>query len=191
MNWDEYVSLSEKTLSTEFYVTAQATKNLLHGAIGLCTEAGEMLHFANQVREGTKIDIVNLEEELGDLLWYLAIFDRDIPEYREERKSVFVGEVSMEQIPVFFEGLSITTSEILDLLKKNIFYGKDIDLEKLATFIAQIQGQIDTICMTFKLSGPDIREKNINKLKARYGEKFSEEAAINRDLGKERKTLES
>lgn len=34
------------------------------------------------------------------------------------------------------------------------------------------------------------QKKNIAKLKARYGDKFSEEAALNRDLDKERATLE-
>ena len=34
-------------------------------------------------------------------------------------------------------------------------------------------------------------EKNIAKLKARYGDKFSEEAAVERDLGKERSVLEA
>jgi hypothetical protein len=33
-------------------------------------------------------------------------------------------------------------------------------------------------------------ETNINKLKARYGTKFSEAAALNRDLEAERKILE-
>jgi hypothetical protein len=36
----------------------------------------------------------------------------------------------------------------------------------------------------------DILDKNINKLKARYGEKFSSERAINRDLETEREILE-
>lgn len=34
------------------------------------------------------------------------------------------------------------------------------------------------------------QRKNIDKLKARYGDKFSSEAAINRDLDKEREILE-
>ena len=36
----------------------------------------------------------------------------------------------------------------------------------------------------------DIMEKNIAKLKARYGDKFSEHRATNRDLDKEREALE-
>jgi hypothetical protein len=34
-------------------------------------------------------------------------------------------------------------------------------------------------------------ENNIAKLKARYGEKFSEDRAVNRDLKTERKILEN
>lgn len=43
---------------------------------------------------------------------------------------------------------------------------------------------------TLGVSFDDIQEKNIAKLKARYGAKFSEVAALNRDLDTERKILE-
>lgn len=36
----------------------------------------------------------------------------------------------------------------------------------------------------------DVMDRNITKLKARYGEKFSEEKAEHRDLDSERKILE-
>ncbi len=47
---------------------------LLHVTLGLAGEAGE---FADQIKKhvfyGTPLDVVNLEEELGDLFWYAAI----------------------------------------------------------------------------------------------------------------------
>lgn len=47
---------------------------ILHGAIGLCTEIGEtgemlVAHIHNDL----PLDKVNLEEEMGDLLWYINI----------------------------------------------------------------------------------------------------------------------
>lgn len=44
---------------------------LFHGAIGLLTEAGEIL----EAIQADKIDMVNIREESGDAKWYLAIID--------------------------------------------------------------------------------------------------------------------
>jgi len=47
---------------------------LLHAAMGLCTEAGEFMDpLKKALFYGKEIDEVNLREELGDLLWYIAI----------------------------------------------------------------------------------------------------------------------
>lgn len=47
---------------------------LLHGSIGLETEAGEI---ADQLKKhifyGKDLDTVNLEEEIGDMFWYCAL----------------------------------------------------------------------------------------------------------------------
>jgi NTP pyrophosphatase (non-canonical NTP hydrolase) len=54
-------------------VTAK-TLRLLHGALGLASEAGE---FADMIKAhvfyGKDIDATNAKEELGDLAWFLAI----------------------------------------------------------------------------------------------------------------------
>lgn len=57
---------------------------LLHAAFGLSTEAGE---FLDQLKKhyfyDRALDLTNLREELGDLLWYMAIamdaLDTDFP----------------------------------------------------------------------------------------------------------------
>lgn len=47
---------------------------LLHAGIGMVTEAGE---FIDQLKKHLfyrkELDLVNLKEELGDILWYVAI----------------------------------------------------------------------------------------------------------------------
>lgn len=46
---------------------------VLHGAIGLATEAGELLDALKKVFfYHRKLDIYNIKEELGDLAWYFA-----------------------------------------------------------------------------------------------------------------------
>lgn len=96
------------------------TMRLLHGALGVCTEAGELLDaLKKKVMYGKDIDYVNVKEEVGDILWYLAI--------------------------------------ILDET------GSSFD---------------------------EVMQVNIAKLKKRYPDKFTSEAAINRDVEAERKVLE-
>lgn len=115
--FDEYLTLSEKTLSSQFHIQPDDAQKqrILHAAMGLVTESGEVLDiFKKYVFYGKEIDIVNLKEEIGDILRFLAIFFREL----------------------------------------------DLDIET---------SMYD----------------NIEKLRKRYGEKFSSEKAINRDTSNE------
>ena len=97
---------------------------ILHGAIGVVTEAGEFFDaIKKHVFYGAELDLVNLGEEMGDLMWYLAV--------------------------------------IADALKTKT----DIDF-------------------------PDWLQRNIEKLRVRYPEKFTEDKAAHRTLDKEREVLE-
>lgn len=46
--------------------------DLLHGIIGVATEAGELAEVGVKYLNGQKPDTVNVREEIGDVLWYLA-----------------------------------------------------------------------------------------------------------------------
>lgn len=47
---------------------------LLHGMFGICSESGEIAdHYKRVVFYGKPLDPVNLKEELGDVMWYIAI----------------------------------------------------------------------------------------------------------------------
>lgn len=55
-------------------VTDPRTVRLLHAAIGLCTEAGEILEaLSKHIYDDEELDIVNIIEEQGDIFWYLAL----------------------------------------------------------------------------------------------------------------------
>lgn len=88
-------------------------------------------------------------------------------------------------------GMATETGEFLDALKKSTYYGKDLDrvnlkeeLGDLLWYIAIAMDELDTDFDTEM-------KRNIEKLKARYGDKFTEDSAENRDLKKERDILES
>ena len=186
MNQKDYNQLSEKTLSYNFYVSEQKEKNLLHAILGEMTEAVELL----ENYDGTKTyDSVNVFEELGDLAWYLSIIQREFKfEYDWN---------SMKDLPVFKDKLSAAISlikrcnSLLDYHKKLVFYGKSLDNSQYLQMALSIAYNFLYFVKEEGFNIEDINEKNIAKLKARYGDKFTLDKALNRDLEKERTILEN
>jgi len=87
-------------------------------------------------------------------------------------------------------GISTEAGEILDAVKKSIFYGKPFDLINLQEEIGDCFWYLAILAKEAGMSFEDIMAQNIAKLKARYPDKFTEDAALNRDLSYERKVLE-
>lgn len=87
-------------------------------------------------------------------------------------------------------GLSTESAELLDALKKHIFYGKELDKVNLAEEMGDLFWYMAILADELGLEFESVMERNITKLKARYGEKFSEEKAEKRDLNAEREILE-
>ena len=86
-------------------------------------------------------------------------------------------------------GLCTETGEFQDSLKKHIFYGKEIDKVNLKEEMGDLCWYIAIALDELGLSFEEIMQTNIDKLKARYGEKFTEQAALNRNLDNENKVL--
>lgn len=87
-------------------------------------------------------------------------------------------------------GLSTEVGEFLSPIKAHVFYGKELDRTNLKEELGDVLWYIAITADELGVSFEELMEVNIAKLKARYGDKFSEHMATNRDLEKERKTLE-
>ena len=87
-------------------------------------------------------------------------------------------------------GLMSETGEIADALKKHIIYGKALDLINIAEENGDLLWYQALALRAVKVSMEDTMQKNIDKLKKRYGDKFTQAAALNRDLPGERAVLE-
>lgn len=98
-------------------------------------------------------------------------------------------DTSLIRLMHSFIGLETETAELQDVLKKHIFYGKSLDKINLKEELGDIMWYVAIACDELGISLEEVMEKNIAKLKARYGEKFTEAAAINRDLNKEYEIL--
>ena len=178
MNWNEYKELSEKTLSTEFHCVKQA-ENLLHGVIGIITELDELIDWNDEV---------NKKEEVADVFWYLALLDRELNlNINPEDFSQSFSQLSNNALIM----KSFRTSNLLlDLLKKKLYYNKSIDLQNFSDKVIEIFEIMEIFCHHNQIDLSDIMNTNILKLKSRYGDKFTSDRAIHRNLDKEREILE-
>jgi len=86
-------------------------------------------------------------------------------------------------------GLCTETGELQDNLKKYFFYGKSIDFQNIKEELGDVFWYINVILDAANLTWEEVAEANMKKLHARYGNKFSEERALNRDLAEEAKAL--
>lgn len=87
-------------------------------------------------------------------------------------------------------GMSTEANEIVDQMKKVIFYGKPLDKVNIVEELGDLLFYVAVACRELNISMEQIAETNLAKLLKRYPEKFTESAALNRNLDAERKILE-
>lgn len=157
----------------------------VHAVLGFISETNEFMD-ALIMR-----DRVNMMEELGDLFWFTALF--------ETSTGTKVPYMSK------FEDIDPMTGAgtMADLLKAAYVYGgkKDKSIADLMHKIAQqMAQQLNAMLnvMAAEVKNDDLNDVAeraqvivINKLKARYPDKFSTRHAIERDIGYEREVLET
>ena len=88
-------------------------------------------------------------------------------------------------------GVSTEAGELLDALKKHIYYGKKLDETNLQEELGDLFWYLAIMADELDVDFESLMHKNIEKLRARYGEKFTSQKAIHRDLELERQTLEN
>lgn len=66
----------------------KTTINLAHGILGVVTEAGELLEALNKSH-----DLVNVKEEVGDVLWYLALIAKTAGFTLEEAEKACIAKL--------------------------------------------------------------------------------------------------
>lgn len=87
-------------------------------------------------------------------------------------------------------GLMSETGEIADALKKHIIYGRELDLINLMEESGDVSWYQALLLTAVQKTMEESMEKNLAKLKLRFGDKFTTAAATVRDLAAERKILE-
>ena len=184
MNWEEYLYLSEKTLSNEFHCEEEFYQRILHAIIGSLTEVEELLD--NYTNDELNTDVNkqgSVAEESADIFWYLSILYREL-DIKNHNYDIKDGSKLNSPFNTLIEFTKLSL-KFLDLLKKKIYYNKEINKEIMVDYTIKLYSILVYYCYLHKVDISTILEKNIQKLKARYGEKFTSDKANNRDLEKE------
>lgn len=181
MNWQEYKALAirtESVPSNTFWVFAafntseeqnRTATRLLHAALGLCTEIEEF-------KVGTTK--VNFVEEIGDVFWYLAILD-DVISFSYSMPP----HEAMGSMPFT---VSYYVGEIQDVVKRHLFYGTDVNKERIIMACHCIYWHLEDELIKGGHNLADAWTANIIKLEKRYPDKFFDaKAAIHRDVDRE------
>lgn len=180
MIWTEYLELSEKTLSKQFHCE-EKEELLLHAVVGVLTEMEELLD--NHM--GDAPDEINRAEELADAWWYIAIIGREYGIIIPATVDTSIQDPMMIVLSIIKISL-----KILDFLKKKLFYNKPINEDLLKQYTAEMVALLFSYAKLYDIDTEKSWDINIAKLKSRYGDKFSSDRAINRDLIVERDILE-
>lgn len=114
----------------------------------------------------------------------------DIKSYKKESERTLIDKGHDLNLLHAAMGISTESGELMDAFKRKIFYGKDLDVVNVKEEIGDLMWYVAILLRELDLDFEDLLQTNIDKLKARYPEKFTEENALNRDLDKERQILE-
>ena len=165
--------------------------NERHMNLGVITEMGEAMDIFKKFLAYKKpMDLVNLGEELADMAWYIVnkcrfeelILDDNFDEVLAETKELVEERMfTKADLPAELKAEAILTLILVPYCAptNNMFSAPIIQLAML-----------HHIASWFDLDFFQCLTNNIEKLKVRYPEKFTEEAAQNRDLKAERAELE-
>ena len=86
-------------------------------------------------------------------------------------------------------GLASEAGEFTDALKKYLFYGKPLDKANLVEELGDLRWFMEQAADALGVSMYEIEQANIRKLSVRYPEQFTEDKAVNRDLGAEQQAV--
>ena len=193
LNWEEYRKLAARSESIPQIVLANdkgKTPNhilvrLLHAQLGLCTEFTEF-HDAK-----TRVNAI---EELGDMIWYLALIDNTISvaslQSLVQENSQFDYDISQ------YVSASHWIAEMADVLKRCIYYAEPFNEANKKGIIPSKRFEVaywgvirwmeDIISDQSFPSMGELMHMNIEKLSKRFpGLKFTQQDVLNRDVENE------
>lgn len=182
MTTQQYVAQSAQFENTSDEMVQRIADNaqVVHAVLGV---ADEFLEFMMEVEtlSGIEEDALGLfhekcVKEAGDILWYMAIL------CRKYGYSMSVDEATLIENKDELLSLVYSCQNIQSAFKKHLIYGKELDHASIQFWINCITWHLQRILNT---PIEEIMKRNYDKLSARYGDKYSNDAAINKDESNE------
>ena len=130
MDLNEYIGLAIRTESSIEMVKVNTRLN--HGVVGIVTEAGELIEAMQND------DMVNVKEETGDILWYLAILMDELSLNFDDLSALSTKSDDVASVNETVLRIAVEASKLLDDLKKQIYYNDDLDLTSFEKKVANI-----------------------------------------------------
>lgn len=95
---------------------------------------------------------------------------------------LILSELTPEEAHLIHMAMCIAgeAGEIIDAVKRQAIYRKPLDVENLKEELGDLEFYIEGLRQAVGLSREEVLQHNIRKLRKRYGEKYSDKAAIER-----------
>lgn len=176
MDITTYQGLAQKTLKE-----LPPEMHVLHMYMGLVGELGELVDaYKKHYIYGKPLDVANIREELGDLFWYAVNLYGGVVKLTPLGRMYDVRLLS--ELP-HEEACMSLLNDVEDTLRV-------VHLIPYVKSMADIIPNLHALTLRAGLTVEEVLQTNYDKLAKRYGDKYSDEAAINRNLEQERKILE-
>ena len=157
--------------------------DLDHCALGLVTEVAEIVdQYKKHWFYNKPLDMVNIKEEIGDILWYLAV-----------GLNYLKAEMPQELFPVS-NSMELTVKRALIRLNNKVasffaftglYHDPKQEEEGFAYDLFGLLNIVNHFCFIIGVDIIECADANIQKLMKRYPEGFTEFHAVNRDTENE------
>lgn len=141
---------------------------LLHAAIGVAGEAGELIEWA--VKDTAQRDMENFIEELGDMEFFMQMARRVLGYSRDEIVTMAKHEefvIAQDRVGCAAL-LSAHSCTFLDAVKKWAIYDAPANLGRMLKAMGEIEAAMAAFRMLHNVSREETLEHNIAKLNKRY-----------------------
>ena len=194
MNFKEYAPLAMRTCKE-----LPTADHINHMCLGIVGEMGELVDAIKKAYVyGKGIDQTNIVEEIGDVSWYTAGLVQCFPALADWLDSDELKQsINYEKLEVARENITRTillnAMSAANLAADLMMFADDDNLQDAnAEQVAKALGTaLFATAVLLEVDLSQACEVNIAKLAKRYGDKYSDYAAINRDIDAERAVLEA
>ena len=192
MDFKTYVENTRRTWNN----LEHSQDNINHALLGMCDEIGEISsQYKGNLAYGRPL-LVNegkgcVKEEIGDLVYFIARLIDELKFDNSEQLFKDIDNIIDTQEIKIPEG-TIQINVVLNIAySASTVYGAVASGkgEDIVNSVSQLIYLTLVLADMTELNFRDILETNINKLKVRFPEKFSNEKANNRDLNQEEKVI--